>query len=140
MSVFFFFFSSRRRHTRLQGDWSSDVCSSDLDPQIGLEDTIAFHQALLASGAPINEVNILRKHFSAVKGGRLAIAAPGATKVSLLLPDVPLRTLDALSSGPTSPDHSTNADARDVLKKYDLAGKLPSSVSAFFERMALPES
>ncbi len=111
-----------------------------LDPQIGLEDTIAFHEALIASGAPINEVNILRKHFSAVKGGRLAIAAPEATKVSLLLPDVPLRTLDALSSGPTSPDHSTNADARDVLKKYDLAGKLPSSVSAFFERMDLPES
>ena len=54
-----------------------------LDPQIGLEDTIAFHQALLASGAPINEVNTLRKHFSAVKGGRLAIAAPEATKVSL---------------------------------------------------------
>ncbi len=47
-----------------------------LDPQIGLDDTIAFHEALLGSGAPINEINTLRKHFSAVKGGRLAIAAP----------------------------------------------------------------
>jgi glycerate 2-kinase len=111
-----------------------------LDPQIGLEDTIAFHEALLASGAPINEANILRKHFSAVKGGRLAIAAPEAMKVSLLLPDVPLRSLDALSSGPTSPDHSTNADARDVLRKYHLAGKLPPSIDAFFERGDLPES
>ncbi|MGA8673288.1 MAG: DUF4147 domain-containing protein [Terracidiphilus sp.] len=111
-----------------------------LDPQIGLNDTIAFNEALLASGAPINEINTLRKHFSAVKGGRLAIAAPEATKVSLLLPDVPLRTLDALSSGPTSPDHSTVSDVREVLTKYDLARKFPASVRAFFERGDLPES
>ncbi len=111
-----------------------------LDPQITLEDTIAFHQLLLASGAPINEINTLRKHFSAVKGGRLAMAAPEATKVSLLLPDVPLRTLDALSSGPTSPDHSTVAEVRELLAKYDLAAKLPPSIRTFFEREDLPES
>jgi hydroxypyruvate reductase len=111
-----------------------------LDPQITLEDTMAFHQLLLASGAPISEMNTLRKHFSAVKGGRLAIAAPEATKVSLLLPDVPLRSLDALSSGPTSPDHSTVADVRNLLEKYELKPKLPPSVRAFFEREDLPES
>jgi len=111
-----------------------------LDPQIGLEDTIAFHEALLASGAPINEINTLRKHFSAVKGGRLAIAAPEARKVSLLLPDVPLRSLDALSSGPTSPDHSTVEDVRAVLTKYGLDKKLPPSITAFFARGDLPES
>ena len=94
-----------------------------LDPQITLDDTIAFHQLLLASGAPISEVNTLRKHFSAVKGGRLAMAAPEAAKVSLLVPDVPLRSLDALSSGPTSPDHSTVADVRALLAKYDLASQ-----------------
>jgi hydroxypyruvate reductase len=111
-----------------------------LDPKITLDETIAFHQLLLASGAPINEINTLRKHFSAVKGGRLAMAAPEAAKVSLLLPDVPLRTLDALSSGPTSPDHSTVADVRALLAKYDLAPKLPPSIRAFFEREDLPES
>ena len=111
-----------------------------LDPLISLEDTIAFHQLLLASGAPIGEMNTLRKHFSAVKGGRLAIAAPEAAKVSLLVPDVPLRSLDALSSGPTSPDHSTVADVRELLAKYDLAAKLPASIRAFFEREDLPES
>ena len=111
-----------------------------LDPQITLEDTIAFHQLLLASGAPIGEVNTLRKHFSAVKGGRLAMAAPEAAKVSLLVPDVPLRSLDALSSGPTSPDHSTVADVRELLARYRLAPKLPPSVRAFFEREDLPES
>jgi hydroxypyruvate reductase len=111
-----------------------------LDPQITLEETIAFHQLLVASGAPINEINTLRKHFSAVKGGRLALAAPDAAKVSLLLPDVPLRALDALASGPSSPDHSTVNDARELLVKYDLAAMLPPSIRAFFERTDLPES
>ena len=111
-----------------------------LDPKITLEDTMAFHQLLLASGAPINEINTLRKHFSAVKGGRLAMAAPDAAKVSLLVPDVPLRSLDALSSGPTSPDHSTVAEVRELMAKYELAPKLPPSIRDFFEREDLPES
>ena len=111
-----------------------------LDPRISLDDTIAFHQLLLASGAPISEINTLRKHFSAVKGGRLAIAAAEATKVSLLVPDVPLRSLDALSSGPTSPDHSTVDEVRTLLEKYNLGPQLPPSVRAFFEREDLPES
>ena len=111
-----------------------------LDPQISLADTVAFHETLLGSGAPIHEVNTLRKHFSAVKGGRLAIAAPEAMKVSLLLPDVPLRTLDALSSGPTSPDHSTVDEVHEIIERYGMAAKLPASVRAFFERRDLPES
>jgi hydroxypyruvate reductase len=111
-----------------------------LDPEIGLAETIEFHQALLGSGAPINEINTLRKHFSAVKGGRLAMAAPEAAKVSFLLPDVPLRTLDALASGPTSPDHTTVADVRELIAKYRLQDKFPPSVRAFFERRDLPES
>lgn len=111
-----------------------------IDPQITLADTIAFHEALLASGAPINEINTLRKHFSAVKGGRLAMAAPEAMKISLLLPDVPLRSLDALSSGPSTPDHSTVADARAVLSKYDLTRKLPARVAEYFACKDLPES
>lgn len=111
-----------------------------LDPKISLADTIAFHEALVASGAPIDEINTLRKHFSAVKGGRLAIAAPEATKISLLVPDVPLRTLDALSSGPSSPDHTTVADARAVLERHNLADKLPASVREFFAHADLAES
>ncbi len=111
-----------------------------LDSGISLEDAMGFHQALLASGAPIGEINTLRKHFSAVKGGRLAMAAPEALKVSLLLPDVPLRSLDALSSGPTSPDHSTVEDVRFIMDKYRLGPKLPAKVRSFFEREDLPES
>ena len=111
-----------------------------LDSGITLDEAVMFHQALLGSGAPINEINTLRKHFSAVKGGRLAMAAPEAAKVSLLLPDVPLRSLDALSSGPTSPDHSTVAEVRELIARYGLAEKFPASVRAFFERNDLPES
>ena len=111
-----------------------------IDPHITLEETREFHQLLVTSGAPINEINTLRKHFSAVKGGRLALAAPEAAKISLLLPDVPLRTLDALSSGPTSPDHSTVEEVRELIARYKLADKFPPSVRAFFERNDLPES
>ena len=111
-----------------------------LDPEIGLEDTRGFHETLLASGAPIGEINTLRKHFSAVKGGRLAIAAPDSMKVSFLLPDVPLRSLDALSSGPTSPDHSTVEEVRAILARYEMAPKLPAKVRAFFARADMPES
>ena len=118
----------------------SAIFDLPLDPHITLDETIAFHQSLLASGAPINEINTLRKHFSAVKGGRLAMAAPESAKVSLLLPDVPLRTLDALSSGPTSPDHSTVADVRELMARYNLGEKFPPAVRAFFAREDLPES
>ena len=111
-----------------------------LDPKISLADTIAFHDALLGCGAPINEINTLRKHFSAVKGGRLAIAAPEALKVSLLVPDVPLRTLDALSSGPSTPDHSTVGEVHEIIEKYSLAERLPASVNTFFQQTELPES
>lgn len=111
-----------------------------LGSEISLEDTRTFHETLLASGAPIHEINTLRKHFSAVKGGRLAMAAPDAMKLSFLLPDVPLRSLDSLSSGPTSPDHSTVEDVRAVLTRYELLPKFPPKIRAYFEREDLPES
>jgi len=111
-----------------------------LDPEITLEDTMGLHDTLISSGAPITEVNTIRKHFSAVKGGRLAQAAGEAAKLSILLPDVPLRSLDALASGPTSPDHTTVEEVRAILGKYHLLAKFPPRVSAFFNRADLPES
>lgn len=105
-----------------------------LNPEITLEETITFHRLLLGSGAPINQVNTLRKHFSAVKGGRLAMAAPDAMKVNLLLPDVPLQSLDALSSGPTSPNTSTFAEVRELMDRYALDDKLPEAVRKIFEQ------
>ena len=111
-----------------------------LDPTISLEDTRMFHQALISCGATIAEINTVRKHFSAVKGGRLALAAPNATKLSLLLPDVPLHHLDALASSPTLPDGTTIAQTREILQRYDLLARFPQSVRSFFQRKDLPET
>ena len=118
----------------------SAIFDLPLDPAISLDDTIAFHNTLIGCGAPIAEINTLRKHFSAVKGGRLAVAAAEATKLSILLPDVPMHSLDALSSGPTVPDSSSVEEVRNLLAKYNLAPRLPASVQEYFLRDTLPES
>jgi glycerate 2-kinase len=104
--------------------------------EISLEDTIAFHETLIASGATITEINTVRKYFSAIKGGRLALAAPEAEKLSLLLADVPLKDLGAVASSPTLPDRSTTEECREILARYHLLEKFPSAVREYFE--ALP--
>lgn len=111
-----------------------------LDSSITLDDMIEMHEILLGCGAPISEINTIRKHMSAVKGGRLAMAAPEATKLSILLPDVPMRQLDALASGPTLPDRSTIEDTHAIIQKYSLLEKLPVSIRRFFEGKDIPES
>ena len=111
-----------------------------LDPDISLADTIAFHHALIASGATIAEVNTLRKHFSAVKGGRLATAAPQAVKLTLQVVDVPWQHADAVASGPTLADSSTVDDCRKLLDRYGLLEKFPPGVRRFFTQSNLPET
>ena len=111
-----------------------------LDPDISLEDTRILYQALVGSGATIAEINTVRKHFSAVKGGRLAAAAPEAAKFSLLVSDVAPRYLDALASGPTLPDSSTVAECREILHRYRLQERFPPAVRAFFDDPGLPET
>jgi glycerate 2-kinase len=83
-----------------------------------LADKQAVNAALLRSGAPIAEMNIVRKHLSAIKGGRLAAAACPARLVTLVISDVPGDDPAAIASGPTVPDNSTFAEARAVLEKY----------------------
>src|SRR5277367_3490471 len=108
-----------------------------LDTRISLDDTIAFHETLIASGATITEVNTVRKYFSAVKGGRLALAAPEAEKLSLLLADVPLKDLAAVASSPTLPDHSTPQECFEILQRFHLLEKFPQSVRKYFEGLHL---
>ena len=83
---------------------------------------------LLKTGANIQELNTVRKHISAVKGGRLAEIAYPAKMVSLILSDVIGDQLDVIASGPTSPDRSTYADAMKVIQKYGLAARMPGNV------------
>lgn len=111
-----------------------------LDPKISLSDTIAFHEALIASGATIAEINTLRKHFSAVKGGRLAMASPRARKLTLQVVDVPWHQVDTVASGPTLGDPSTVDECHELLDRYRLLEKFPPSVRRFFNRHDLPET
>ena len=77
-------------------------------------------RALLRSGAPIGEVNTVRKHLSRIKGGRLARAGSRAEIVTLAISDVPHDDASAIASGPTVPDPTTLADARDIVARYGL--------------------
>src|SRR5437764_134146 len=85
-----------------------------------LADKQAVTRALLRSGATIGEINAVRKHLSAIKGGRLAAAAAPARVVTLVISDVPGDDPAVIASGPTVPDPTTFADARAVLAKYDI--------------------
>jgi hydroxypyruvate reductase len=109
------------------------------DRRIGLDDTIAFHETLVASGATITEINTVRKYFSAVKGGRLALAAPDAEKLSLLLADVPLKDLAAVASSPTLPDYSTLAECHEIVDRFHLMEKFPPAVREYFEKLEKTE-
>jgi glycerate 2-kinase len=86
-----------------------------------LADEQAVNRALLASGASIEEMNCVRKHLSAIKGGRLAAAAHPAGVVTLLISDVPGDDPAVIASGPTVGDPTSYADARAVLKKYGIS-------------------
>lgn len=90
-------------------------------PGLTLADKQAVTRALLRSGATISEINTVRKHLSAIKGGRLAAAAHPARVVTLAISDVPGDDPAVIASGPTVPDPSTFADARAVLAKYGIA-------------------
>lgn len=104
---------------------------------IGLDDKMAVNRALLKSGASISEMNCVRKHLSAIKGGRLAAAAHPATLVTLLISDVPGDDPSVIASGPTVPDPTSFADAREILDLYGI--EPPASVARYLE-MAAGES
>ena len=110
----------------------SSLVEMPLDAAITLAEMQELHQLLVHCGAPIDEINAVRKHLSAVKGGRLAAAAPTAMKVTLGVTDVPAGCESALGSGPTIPDPTTVSDARNVIERYRLWPKLPAAIEMKF--------
>ncbi len=94
---------------------------------------------LLACGATIHEINAVRKHISAIKGGQLSRLAWPATVVSLMLSDVIGDDLDVIASGPTAPDASTFADAIRILERYGIHSRVPPSVRERLQRGAQGE-
>jgi hydroxypyruvate reductase len=118
----------------------SSIVEKPIDEEISLDDLIATYRALVLSGATIAEINTVRKHLSAVKGGRLAQAAYPAQQLSLLVSDVPDNTPDALASGPTMPDSTTVEDCFRIADKYELLKQFPQSARELFKRHALEET
>ncbi len=103
-------------------------------PGIALNDKQRTTELLLKAGANIHELNAVRKHLSAVKGGRLARTAFPATVLTLILSDVIGDRIDVIASGPTAPDTSTFSDVARVVDQYGLWTKLPSPVAVSIER------
>lgn len=105
-------------------------------PAPGIELSIKqnINRQLLASGAPITEMNIVRKHLSAIKGGRLAQAAYPAQLLTIGISDVPFDDPSILASGPTVPDCSTLVDARTVLARYAIS--VPEEVMSHLQNPA----
>ena len=118
----------------------SSMVEKPVDDEISLHDLARAYRALVHSGAPIAEINAIRKHISAVKGGRLAQAAYPAQQVSILVSDVPDNTPDALASGPTMPDSTSIDDCERVAAKYNLVEQFPESIASLFRQHALEET
>jgi glycerate 2-kinase len=111
----------------------SALCAAPA-PGLTLTDKQAINRALLASGATITEMNCVRKHLSAIKGGRLAAAARPAHVVTLAISDVPGDDPAVIASGPTVPDTTTFADAHAIIARYGIDA--PASVAARFAQAA----
>lgn len=109
------------------GGGSALLCSPA--PCLSLAEKQAIHRALLFSGASIHQMNCVRKHLSAIKGGRLALACGGARIVNFVLSDVPGDDPATVASGPTLPDASTCAEAWSILQKYHI--KVSDSVRTY---------
>ena len=103
----------------LMSGGASALCAAPA-PGLTLADKQAVNRALLACGANITEMNCVRKHLSAIKGGRLAAAAAPARVVTLAISDVPGDDPAVIGSGPTVPDPTTFAEARALLARYGI--------------------
>ncbi|HEX3409422.1 MAG TPA: DUF4147 domain-containing protein [Candidatus Binataceae bacterium] len=107
---------------------------------VTLDDKITISASLMGAGANIRELNTVRKHLSAIKGGRLlAATADGVEVLSLILSDVPGNDLATIGSGPTAPDSTSYTDAIGVLKRRRLWGRAPETIRDHLERGAAGE-
>jgi len=118
----------------------SAIVEKPISDDISFDDLVRTYRVLVHSGAPIALINAVRKHISAVKGGRMAMAAAPAHQLSIMISDVPDNAMDSLASGPTMPDTSTCEQCYDIVRQYDLLPKLPKSVSQLIQTRGLEET
>jgi len=118
----------------------SAIVEKPIGDEISFDDLVQTYRALVHSGAPIARINAVRKHLSAVKGGRMAVAASPAQQLSIMISDVPDNAIDSLASGPTMPDTSTVEQCYDIVRQYNLLPQLPQSVRKLFATRGLEET
>lgn len=118
----------------------SALLAQPMDANITLADLKEFNRALVTSPLPIEQINVLRKHVSAVKGGRLAERAYPARQLTIFISDVPDEFPSMVASGPTMPDESTTEQAYEIASRDKLMERFPASIRGFFERKELPET
>ena len=118
----------------------SAVCEDALHPEISLGDLRAFYEVLVTCGANIVEMNILRKHLSRIKGGRLARAAAPARQLTLYISDVPPDAPSTVASGPTMPDESTCEDAYGTAERLGIVRRMSPVIRRLFDDRALEET
>ena len=118
----------------------SALFEKPLDPAIALADLAEFNRVLVTGGLPIEQINVLRKHLSAVKGGQLAIQAYPASQVTIFVSDVPEDLPSMVASGPTMPDESTSEQCYSIAEQGGLASKFPASIRKHFAGRTLEET
>lgn len=118
----------------------SALVAKPLDPAVSLAEMVEFNRLLVTSPLPIEEINVLRKHVSAVKGGRLAMAAHPAHQLSIFISDVPEHLPSMVASGPTMPDESTAEEAYALASEQGLVERFPAALRKHFEKRTLPET
>jgi glycerate 2-kinase len=119
---------------------ASAMIEKALDGSLTIEETAQFYRSLVHSGLPITQMNALRKHFSQVKGGRLAVAAQKATQCTLLISDVPESALHVVGSGLSLPDPSTTGDCQRIIDANLDALNFSEKLLAFFRNPDLEET
>lgn len=118
----------------------SAMVEKPVGDEIPFDDLVETYRVLVHSGSPIAQINAVRKHLSAVKGGRMAVAAAAAHQLSIMISDVPENALDSLASGPTMPDSSTAEQCYEIAERYELLPRLPWSVRELLRRRGLEET
>lgn len=118
----------------------SAICEKPVSAEISFDDMIEWFRVLVTCGADIVAMNILRKHFSAIKGGRLAAQAHPARQLTLYVSDVPPEQPSTVASGPTMPDESTVADCHITIEKLGIRERLPAPIRRMLDEDRVPET
>ena len=118
----------------------SALFEKPLDQAVTLADLVEFNRVLVTGGLPIEQINVLRKHLSAVKGGRLAIQAHPARQLTIFVSDVPEDLPSMVASGPTMPDEYTAQQCYSIAEQHGLASKFPPSVRKHYTGRTLEET